>query len=427
MAFDCVLIDFGVSKTNKEKILNKFPYARVIPFIKSYKTILENTTADIRTEFFWLLTDLINYKNFNFDYIPEQFEKRQIHVWYSGEQKEGDTFLIPSKEFCLQIEGLKFLRDFKDINYHPTNTTEYKDWPTKKFTFNNLLGQVKKQKDRYTHYYFDKIYQFETPSFWDEEKMYITDKNKLNLTIPKFSFDIELYEHGSVYERKMQIDNTPVFDIVFIHNYEGDWQNNLELLKNHCKNLPNKLKVVAGVNGRNKAYKSAANLSSTEYFYAVFSKCKINKDFGFNFVPNTLKTIRHYIFNCFNPLLNYAYGHQAVILYNKQMVLDNEGTGLDFTLSQQHDHINILTNETTFHIDSKVCFRTTFREVIKLLYWKKNKPTVENNFILKKWLSCENETIKNACEKAVAYFKKNCEDYNKLFATYDWKFIDSIT
>ena len=64
MAFDCVLIDFGVSKTNKEKILNKFPYARVIPFIKSYKTILENTTADIRTEFFWLLTDLINYKNF---------------------------------------------------------------------------------------------------------------------------------------------------------------------------------------------------------------------------------------------------------------------------------------------------------------------------------------------------------------------------
>ena len=63
------------------------------------------------------------------------------------------------------------------------------------------------------------------------------------------------------------------------------------------------------------------------------------------------------------------------------MVLDNEGTGLDFTLSQQHDHINILSNETTFHIDSKVCFRTTFREVIKLLYWKKNKPTVENNFI----------------------------------------------
>jgi len=107
-------------------------------------------------------------------------------------------------------------------------------------------------------------------------------------------------------------------------------------------------------------------------------------------------------------------------------VLENKGTGLDFTLAQQHDHIKVLANETTFHSDSDVCFRTTFREVIKLLYWKKNKPTVENSFILNKWLGCKDAIVIDACNKASSYFAKHADNYDKLFETYDWEKITNI-
>ena len=58
MAFDCVLVDFQVSKKNKDIILQKFPFAKIVPFINSYKTILENITADTKTAYFWFLSDL---------------------------------------------------------------------------------------------------------------------------------------------------------------------------------------------------------------------------------------------------------------------------------------------------------------------------------------------------------------------------------
>ncbi|HBY67348.1 MAG TPA: hypothetical protein DEG69_06060, partial [Flavobacteriaceae bacterium] len=417
MAFDCFCIDLK-NKTNEKNITviqEKFPQAKILPFTKNYKNTIDYAVETAKTEYVWILTSLIDYTEFDFDFIPEQFEKDQIHVWHSTTQKEADTFLICKKKFLEQINKLKFLRDYKDINYHFCKDIKYEKWPMKSFTLNNLLSQIKQQKERYVHYYYLDKSETAVPSFWEDQKLYISDTNKLNLTVPKFKFDTELYEHTNILELNRQSKKIPVFDIVFIHNYEGDWKNNYELLKKFCKNLPNKLKLVEGVKGRNSAYKTAANISDTEYFYAVFSKCKIKSNFKFDFIPDTLKTPRHYIFDCYNPLLDYTYGHQAVILYNKAMVLENKGTGLDFTLAQQHDHIKILANETTFYSDPDVCFRTTFREIIKLHYWKKNKPTVENSFILNKWLGCNDAIVIDACTKASSYFAKHADNYDKLF------------
>jgi hypothetical protein len=36
-----------------------------------------------------------------------------------GTNKEGNVMLIPTQEFKNQMYDLRYLRDFKDINYHP--------------------------------------------------------------------------------------------------------------------------------------------------------------------------------------------------------------------------------------------------------------------------------------------------------------------
>jgi hypothetical protein len=374
-----------------------------------------------------MLSSLIDYNTFDFDYIPEQHEKQQIHVWHNAEQKEGDTMLIPCAEFLQQAEQLKFLRDFKDINYHPA-VLNYSAWPVRSFEFNTLTEQVQSQKELYVNYYYREPTYY-IPSFWEDVKLYCLDENRLNLLVPRFSVKKELHEYSP---KLLLKDKSKLvhFDIVFIHNNEPQHEENYRALLSAVEGKPNRVKVVAGVQGRNQAYKAAANISDTEYFYAVFAKIKTDPSFGFDFVPDTLKSPRHYIFDCYNPVIDYTYGHQAIILYNKKMVLENTGTGLDFTLSQQHDHVKLLSAETTFYCDPQVAYRTAFREIVKLLHAQKIKPTVEGNHVLLKWYTesdMQNAAyVRDAYTDAVEFVKKYSEDFEKLFQSYEWKFVDSL-
>ena len=425
MAFDCVFVDFQKNKNFKEQILDQFPYARVTPFVVSYYDILKSFVEDIRTEFFWLATDLVDTTEFDFDYIPEQHEQQQIHVWNTASQTEGDLMLVPTAEFKNQMAGLKFLRDFKDINYHGTELV-YDDWSSVRFSFDDLITQVQSQKKRYTNYYYEKPRPIK-PSFWEDQKLYIYNKHRLNLLVPKFMIQEELYEYSPKYF--LDNDSDPVyFDVCYIHNGEPQAEDNLRLLKQHLKDRPNRLHEIAKVKGRKEAYQTAARASNTEYFYAVFAKLKVNKDFAFDFVPDTLKSPRHYIFDCYNPVIDYTYGHQAVILYNKKLTLENDGQDLDFTLAQKHYLIPLLSAETKFYTDPRVCYRTAFREIVKLMYNKKLKPTVENNFILNKWLDPDlgpgASYVRAAAEDARNFVESHGYNFESIFKSYEWDYVD---
>lgn len=430
MAFDCVFVDFQENPTFKNHVLKQLPHARVTPFISSYFDILKSFASTVRTEYFWLVTDLVNTLDFDFEYRPEQHERNQIHVWNGEGQKEGDIMLIPTESFKAQMYDIKFLREYRDVHYHDTPTITFNSWPTQRFTFDNLIEQVKQQNSRYVNYYHKDVHNI-VPSFWEDQKLYIYDKHKLNLLVPKSNIREELYEYSPKYF--LDRDSEPVyFDVCYIHNGEPQAEDNLRILKEHLNRKPlccrNRLHNIQGVKGRRQAYQTAARASTTEYFYAVFAKLKVDKNFDFDFVPDTLKSPRHYIFDCYNPVIDYTYGHQAIILYNKKLTLENDGQGLDFTLAQKHDHIPLLSAETTFYTDPRVCYRTAFREIVKLMYNKKLKPTVENNFILQRWLDPDigpgASYVMAAGADARSFVEAHNYDFDAIFKSYEWEFVD---
>jgi hypothetical protein len=106
------------------------------------------------------------------------------------------------------------------------------------------------------------------------------------------------------------------------------------------------------------------------------------------------------------------------------------GTGLDFTLSQQHDHIKLLSGETMFYRDPLTAYRTAFREVVKLLYAQKIHPTVEGNHILLKWYTesdLQNANyVRDAYKDAVDFVGKYSNEFEKLLQSYEWQFVDSL-
>lgn len=426
MAFDCLFIDFSRNDSNKQEILSRFPYAKKLSFVSNYLDILKSMAPDMNTDYFWVFTDLSDIKNFDLDFRPEQHQSNQLHVWNVDGQQQGDVMLVPKARFIEQQHEIKYLRDFKDINYHSCPDLIYDKWPSSKFTFNKLVEQVRNQQSRYFNYYYTKHHEI-VPSFWEDQKLYLYGKNRLNMLVPRFPIKKELHEYTPKFSYGDASENIN-FDVVFIHNNEPQYSDNLNHLKRHMSKLNNKLHIVQGIKGRKNAYHAAAKLSNTEYFYAVFAKLKVDGNFKFNFVPDTLKSPRHYIFDCYNPVIDYSYGHQAVILYNREMVLENEGKGLDFTLDQTHDHIPVLSAETLFYTDPLVCYRTAFREIVKLLYNKHTKPTVENNFILQKWLDPGllpgSSYVKAAGHDALDFVNTYKNDFDKLFQSYEWEYVD---
>jgi hypothetical protein len=422
MAFDSVQVRFK----NVPHIESPLPDTRIVPFVGSYFEILKSVVDSVRTEYFWFFSNFVNMNDIDLDYIPEQHEREQIHVWYTthpkgGMNTEGNVMLIPTAKFKEQMNSLAFLRDYKDINYHPHPNL-----------FQQPIGKTYYQlKDPMNAYHTNKVfYKWMInrecgvnipnfyPSFWEDVKMYTWGSTKDIMLVPgdrniKQFYDIERCVHFD-----MEYEHRPM-DIIFLSYDEPNAEENWKKLK---KKFP-RAKRSHGVKGRTQAYHTAASMSETDYFFAVFPTIEIAEDFDFEFQPDRLREPCHYIFHCKNPVNGLEYGHRAVILYNKHLCLSTIHPSLDFTLSQSHTTIPKLCGTSHFNTTPEISWRVSFREVIKLC---EMKPTVESDFRLKKW--CELGEGKNAewvqkgALDAVEYYKNNKEDRSALMLSYelDW-------
>ena len=80
MAFDAVQVRFK----GTPQVKSPFANTRVVPFVDSYFEVLKSVLDEVKTEYFWLFASFVNMNTGNFlDYIPEQHEKDQVHVWYT--------------------------------------------------------------------------------------------------------------------------------------------------------------------------------------------------------------------------------------------------------------------------------------------------------------------------------------------------------
>jgi hypothetical protein len=401
---------------------------RVVPFVDSYFDILKSVVNDVKTEYFWFFSNFVKLDDVDLDFIPEQHECDQIHVWYTthpmgGLNNEGNVMLIPTEKFREQIKDLKFLRDYKDINYHPHETLF--QTPMTKTYF--------KLQDPYSAYNSDsQFYKWMVnkdlndvqipnfyPSFWEDEKVYSWGETKDILLVPyrkdlKQFYDIERSVHFD-----LDYAVRPM-DIIFISYDEPSAEKRFNTLK---EKYP-RAKWCKGVSGQTLAYMTAAQMSETDYFFAVFPKLEIVDSFKFDFQPDRLKNPCHYIFNCKNPVNGLEYGHGAVLLYNKKLVMSTPDPGLDFTLSAPHDWVPVLSAINHFNETPWLAWRTAFREVIKLCQFK---PTVENKHRLKKWLTIgegENaEWCLNGSKDAQEYYQEHGSDYKQLMLSYDFEWL----
>ena len=411
-------------------ITSPFANTRIVPFVGSYFEILKSVVADIKTEYFWFFSNFVDLKarsKFDLDFIPEQHERAQIHVWYAthpmaGLNKEGNVMLIPTKKFKEQMHHLKFLRDYRDINYHPHDILFQRPITKTYFKLNAIIDSYNTYQNFYTWMINNEMQDVEIPnyypSFWEDEKIYTWGQTKDIMLVPgnkqlKQFYDIDRQVHFDYdyYSKPM--------DIVFLSYDEPSAEKYWEVLK---QKYP-RAKRISGIKGRTEAYHAAADISDTDYFFAVFPTIELNDSFDFTFQPDRLREPCHYIFHARNPVNDLEYGHRAVLLYNKKLCLSTIHPRLDFTLSQPHTVVPQLCGTSHFNQTPEISWRVAFREVLKLC---EMKPTVESKYRLKKWCELGHGQYASLVQKgaldAVEYFKEVDGDKKKLQLSYelDW-------
>ena len=421
--FDSIQVRFK----NTQDIPSPLANTRVVPFVDSYFTILKSIVDDIKTEYFWFFANFVNLNDIDLDYIPEQHERDQIHVWYTthpkgGLNKEGNVMLIPTKKLKEQLSDMKFLRDFKDINYHPHSTLYQQPVPKTIFKLSDPM-KTYHQIDALYSWMIHKDLEIKNvpnfyPSLWEDIKLYSWGKTKDIMLVPGKQNIKQLYDIDRSVHFDLDYGIRPM-DIVFLSYDEPSAEKYWQVLK---EKFP-RAKRIQGVKGRTQAYHAAANLSETDYFFAVFPTIELVDDFDFTFQPDRMKNACHYIFHAKNPVNGLEYGHRAVILYNKHLCLSTIHPRLDFTLSQPHTVVPKVCGISHFNQTPEISWRVAFREVLKLC---EMKPTVESQYRLKKWCELGKGQYASFVQKgsmdAVEYYKKHKADKRALMLSYelDW-------
>ena len=426
-------IDDNIDNTIAQ-IKDKIDTIITVRYFNNYLDTLRRIARNCDKEYIWICSSVCDYDNFDFTWHPEQWQAAMLHVFASDNNKFGDTFFMHVPSFRARTDKIELL-DWYDINYVGVTVTR-RAVPIIRHNYSTQVDAVKNNiwagpLAIFTNQDNIVIEDIPTVSLWREQTKTIVPLSAGAGTsiIPKTSIpyiERQLYDYPYIDRTQRHMYTDQSLDIVFIDNGETDAEYNY----NHLKWAAERANTVnihrsSGVNGRVAAYQAAAELSTTPWFFAVFAKLHVDTGFDWSWQPDRMQEPKHYIFHARNPVNGLEYGHMSMIAYNKKLVLENTAPGLDFTLDQAHEVVPILSGTANYHTDAWTCWRTAFRECIKL---KDSLPNVENEYRLNQWLTRDNtegQWSRQGAEDAIEYYNSVNGDFVELKKSYDWAWLAS--
>ena len=407
-------------------------------FVDNYLDTFKRIMSTATTEYVWIINSVCDYSQFDFTWQPEPWQREMIHVFPSGNQRRGDTFYIHVESFKKQMVELELLDWFNVINYCEDQQVERFSMPTHQYATDDLVTEIKNYNFEFPYALFTNqkdLQLADSPCLWAKKDRAVERISVAGATaiVPrdiKADLRKQIYDYPYIEETKPRLNDYLggqfSLDIVYISNGEPDEEKWYEHL---CYMSNTTAKWVRGVNGRTAAYQEAARQSNTPWFFAVFAKLEVlGNEFPWTtWMPDYFQEPKHYIFNSRNPLNNLEYGHQGVIAYNKRLVLENNTPGIDFTLSQAHESVPILSGIAHFNQSPWMTWRTAFREVVKLKHFMATEPTLETSHRLATWCTVAEGEYAEYCLKgandAVLYYNQVDGDYEKLKLSFEWAWL----
>lgn len=384
---DIIIWDFGGHQQNLDHLKTLYPHARVLRYFGTHFEMMKKSCNYVNTEDFWILSSCCDYICFDPAWRPQWHEEANTHCWPSGTQKFGDTFYVNKANFLSQSDAVEKLEYIDSIYWKETGYNRLA-WPINYLDSMDIYTAVKTHKFSSAYEYFvapgSTLGSTVDPNLWEKRSLIAYNRNG---HVSLCSRDVlrgissKFLDYPYIQYHKCEKSTQMPQDIFFISYDEKDADINWEKLKSQQPSA----KRLHGIEGMINALKTAADASSTPWFYAVFAKTEIASEFKFDFNPNYLDTPGNYIFQAYNRVTDYTYGHGAVILYHSKTVSEATTWGYDFTTSFPYTHIPLMSCYNNAQTPWEA-WRTSFREVLKL----REMNTVESKYRLHRWCTVGN-------------------------------------
>ena len=427
----------------------------------------------------WTIPESIDMDSFDFSWHPDDTEPPYLYEFGTQWQKTGGPIYCMRdakiKKYCdaQRATRLPMPKKFKivesvvdfDYSWHPDDTeepytyvfgNEYfspESMPTviyrcrdsvgtkyitdivatldiTKIKCENSIFDIAVQHEfstKYVHFYIDTPttdYKKILPNI--DNKSYLHLLNEYEAVVPNdivYKLFDKLTDYPYILYHRYPAKVEPL-DIVFFSNGEACAEDNYNHLLEITKNLPNKVQRIDRVNGRVKSQHAAANISTTDWYFLVNAKLKVRTDFDFSWQPDRMKSNRHYIFTCTNPVNGLEYGHQAIVANNKKLTLNTVVKGLDFTMDSPTEIVDINSGISTYNSSEYDTWRTSFREMIKLCC-NEDQESIDRGFSwINKGFGNYGEFSKQGARDAVDYYNSVDGNMEKLMLSYDWDWLN---
>lgn len=403
-------------------------------YIGDYKGTLKRALSKLTdVDFVWVVSDICNYRDFDFSWHPEQWQNGMLHVFPSNRQKFGDTFFVHVPSFLEKIDDCEILEWYQTLNFVQDCSVTRFHASIEQYTSDSVVDAVWNHTFKFPYTVFYRGQSFVNPptiSLWREKTKTVVPLKKGGecVLVPrevKNHLKTQIYDYPWIDKTFVKIPAQPQ-DIVFISNGESNAERNWEHLCKSTQTIPNRVVRVDGVKGRAEAYRAAVEASNTDWAFCVFAKLKINPEFDWSWQPDRLQAPKHYIFHAQNPVNGLVYGHMAMIAYNKQLTLNTNPAGLDFTLDSEHEVVPLLSGVARYADDPWIAWRSAFRECIKLYH---SLPDIENEYRLQQWLNNNllgdtvGEWSKQGASDAIEYYDSVQGSFDALKLTYEWDWL----
>ncbi len=400
-------------------------------YISDYLGTLRRILSRVNHEYVWVVSSVCDYTHFDFTWHPSEWQDRMLHVFASDRQKFGDTFYVHVPSFLEKSKDIKLLEWFDTLHFVEGISIPRLPMPVIEHDHDTHVEAIRE------HEFTTPLVMFSTGGSTRFEPTVCLWRELTKTVVPltpgasivivpretKNHMTRQVYDYPYI-DKTFATGTDPALDIVFIDNGEPNAEDNWKILLQTEAQKHNLIHRSSGVTGRVAAYHAAARLSTTPWFFAVFAKLQVRMDFDWSWQPDRMQEPKHYIFHAENPCNGLIYGHQAMIAYNRKLVLENSGTGLDFTLDSAHEVVPVLSGTANYNETPWMTWRTAFREVLKL---RASLPDVENEYRIRQW--CQNTDSKNAiwskhgADDALEYYDAVQGDLVELRKSYDWAWL----
>ena len=404
--------------------------SKTVRYFDNYLGTLRRIAQDAndrKLEYVWIVSSICDYTNHDWTWHPELWQATMLHVFASNEQKFGDTFFMHVPTFVDRSKGLELL-EWYSLNYVQLGVTR-RAMPVIDHAHDTHVDAVKHTE------WAGPLALFTTAAvpaciptvpLWRDKSRTIVplDTGAESVIVPRSAVSYihdQLYDYPYIDKTQRQ-DRCSLQDVIFISNGESMAEANWQHLKTICP----RARRSDGVTGREAAYKAAALLSTTPWFYAVFAKTEVLNTFAFDYAPDRMQQPKHYIFHSRNPINGLEYGAMNINLYNRQLVL-NTVPGLDFTLSALHEVVPVCASISRFNTDPWVTWRSAFREVLKLKREVDLGADVEIQHRLRVWTTQAQGQNAQHClqgaQDALAYYDQTNGRLEDLQLSFDWAWL----